>query len=313
MQKAIIISGPTASGKTDLAYTIAHNTSVVLLNADSRHVYKGLNIIAGKDLPSDAKYNPQGYYSYLNTQLYLFDVVNVTQDFNVNEYAKAARTVIESLSDTVVPVFVGGSNFYISVLRDEIETVNIPPDRKLRNTLAGLSVRELQNRLHEYDPRKLSGMNESDRKNPRRLIRAIEVALFKRDNTVQTTSVVLDTYSVLHLGLTAPLEYIRQKINSRVDARLAQGAQEEAQALFKKFGSLSSNVKTANGYKQFFDYFQGNISFGQAIKEWKFSEYHNAKKQLTWIHGDSRIKKYSITDVHYPDTVLQDILSFIQE
>lgn len=312
MRKAVIISGPTASGKTNLAYLVAQNTPVALLNADSRHVYKDLSIVAGKDIPVEAKYDPKGYYTFLNTHLYLFDIADATHDFNVSEYITAARSVISMLPPEITPVFVGGSNFYISALIEPMDTVHIPANAELRKELLGLSVLDLQKRLQKENGRKYSSMNDSDRKNPRRLIRAIEVALWRKTDSSQEYPLpVLNDFTVFHIGLTAPIEHIRQKVNARVDARLAQGGEDEAKSLYKKFPTLSNGVKSANGYKQLFEYFEGNISREEAIQRWKFAEYHNAKKQLTWIHGDSIIKKYPVSDPHFPDTVLHDILDFV--
>lgn len=312
MRKAVIISGPTASGKTNLSYLVAQNTPVALLNADSRHIYTDLSIVAGKDLPAEAEYNSKGYYTFLNTNFYLLDLVDATHEFNVSEYITAARSVISTLPQEITPVFVGGSNFYISALIEPMDAVHIPANAELRKELVGLSVLELQKRLQKDDSKKYSSMNDSDRKNPRRLIRAVEVALWRKtDNTQIYQPPVLNDFNIFHIGLTAPIEYIRQKVNARVDARLAQGGEEEVENLYKKFSSLSSGVKSANGYKQLFEYLQGNITREEAIQRWKFAEYHNAKKQLTWIHGDSTIKKYPISDPHFPDTVLHDILDFV--
>ncbi|HRN96014.1 MAG TPA: tRNA dimethylallyltransferase, partial [Candidatus Levybacteria bacterium] len=281
-----------------------------------------LDIIAGKDLPSesqffiDEKFSDKtwniGYYQIQDTRLYGLDIVPPSVEFSVHDYDKFVRTLLPTVSEQTLPVFVGGSNFYISALLTSIETATIPPNPTLRKELTGNTVAQLRNILHDIDRERLLSMNDSDGNNPRRLTRAIEVAKWKKNNTIQVKEAVLDGYEVLHIGLTAPLEYLRTKIDARVDTRIAQGAVAEAEELFKQFDSLSGNVKTANGYKQLFEYLDNKISYEDAIQQWKFSEYHNAKKQLTWIHGDSKIKKYSILDDHFPDTVLHDILMFLE-
>jgi tRNA dimethylallyltransferase len=324
MQKALIISGPTASGKTDLAYAISQNIPAVLLNADSRQIYKSLDIIAGKDLPKDSRFILDhrfekkfpwniGYYEINSTPMYLLDLVEPSNSFSVHDYQRVVRTILPTITNKRVPIFVGGSNFYISSLINSIETLAIPPDITLRNKLTQYTVIQLRNFLYEIDGSRLHSMNDSDGQNPRRLIRAIEVSQWmqKNNNKNSTEKAVLESFNVLHIGLTAPLDYLRKKIDARVDARIVQGAMQEAEAVYKDWDTLSSNVKTANGYAQLFNYFAGDISHEEAVQRWKYSEYHNAKKQLTWIHGDSKIKKYSIIDPHFSDSVLHDVLSFL--
>src|SRR5690606_14540294 len=139
--------------------------------------------------------------------------------------------------------------------------------------------------------------------NPRRLIRAIEIGEWKIKHPSQIQAAVLADYEVFHIGLVAPLDLLRQKIDARVDARIAQGGVDEAKELFNHFSSLSQTLKTTNGYKELFEYFNGTVSYADAIQKWKYAEYHNAKKQLTWIHGDSTIHTYPITDPHFSEKV----------
>lgn len=324
MQKALIISGPTASGKTDLAYTISQNIPAVLLNADSRQIYKSLDIIAGKDLPKDSRFIVDhrfekkfpwniGYYEINSTPMYLLDIVEPSNSFSVHDYQRVVRTILPTITNKRVPIFVGGSNFYISSLINSIETSTIPPNTLLRNKLTMYSVVQLRNFLYEIDGSRLHSMNDSDGQNPRRLIRAIEVAQWLKENNNKNSveKAVLESFDVLHIGLTAPLDDLRKKIDARVDARIAQGALQEVEELYNDLQTLSLNVKTANGYAQLFDYLAGNITYEEAVQKWRYSEYHNAKKQLTWIHGDSKIKKYSTIDAHFPDSVLHDVLRFL--
>jgi tRNA dimethylallyltransferase len=311
MAKAIIISGPTASGKTELAFEIAQNIPAAIISADSRHLFKSLDIISGKDLPADAVYDSNGYYLYSGKKLYLFDVVNPTEEFSINEYIHAVSEVLAQQDADTIPVFVGGSNFYISALIDPIETLNIPQNSSLRARLSSLSVAQLQAELSQSDSVRLVAMSMSDRWNSRRLTRAIEVSEWKKTNELPSAVAALGEYETFHIGLVAPLDFLRRKIDARVDSRLAKGAVEEATGLFAKMESLSSNVKVANGYKELFEYLAGESTLEEAIQKWKFAEYHNAKKQLTWIHSDNRIKKYSISDDHFPENILGDVLEFI--
>ncbi len=312
MRRAVIISGPTASGKTDLAFSVADNLQSVIINADSKHIYRGLDIISGKDIPDESVYQSEGFYKFRNTRLYLFDIADTTQDCSVRDYTQAVREVIKSVPEDIPLIFVGGSNFYISALTQGIETLDIPPNISLRDELASYSVLQLQEKLQEVDAKKFALLNKSDINNPRRLIRAIEVGKWKENNLVQPDVPVLHEFEVFHIGLTAPLDYLRKKIDARVESRLASGAFDEAEKLFKKYDSLSSQVKTANGYQQLFEHFRGEITKKEALERWKYSEYHNAKKQLTWIHGDKNIKKFSINDKYFKEKVLSEVLEFVE-
>lgn len=315
MHKVLIISGPTASGKTDLVYSILQHIPAVILNADSRHVYKDLDIIAGKDLPEEAIFNqgeiPElGYYLYKNSEFYLFDIVGVNNEFSVSDYVKAVELVLSKLNNDKFLIFVGGSNFYISALTKEIETLHIPPDEILRRKLQKFELKQLQEELESIDKLRLQKMNKSDRNNPRRLIRAIEVAKWGMEGST-VKKPVLDQFKVKHIGLTAPLDDIRRKIDARTDSRVSKGAVEEAKKLFNEYDTLSTQVKVSNGYKQLFEYLKGEATKDEAIKNWKYSEYHNAKKQLTWIHGDKDIEKYSINDKYFQEKVLNEVLEFV--
>lgn len=319
MRKVLVISGPTASGKTDLAYSIALDTQSVLLNADSRQVYQQLDIISGKDLPKDARFIEDpvlqhvlpglhaGYYKVTHTKVYLLDLVRPDQIFNVNEFVYAVKCVLSTLPQDIIPIIVGGSNFYIRALTDGIETIDIPPNEKLRLALKDLSIPVLQKMLWQLSTEKYMVMNESDMHNRVRLVRAIEVEEYKKDIDVVVKPPVLQNYDVLHVGLFAPLDFLRQKIAVRLDERLTAGALEEAKKLYEHYDSLSHGVKSANGYKQLFEYFNGDTSLEQAIEKWKISEFHNAKKQLTWLRGDASIEKFDITERNYKEQILRRI------
>jgi tRNA dimethylallyltransferase len=319
-KKAIIISGPTASGKTALALELVRQIPSVLINADSRQVYKGVDIVVGKDIPENSIFHSTvlkesnfdlGYFDIPYSKLYLTEILSsLKQEFSITEYIYSVKNVLSQLDNEIIPLFVGGSNFYISSLLNAPETATIPPNLELRKKLDAFTLGKIQTILKETDNPKYVSMNDSDRKNSRRLIRAIEVAEWRKTNKVSPELSALSEYEILHIGLLAPLDMLRQKIDARVDSRIAEGGIEEAKKIFISFKSLSNTLKMTNGFRELFDYFQGNISYSDAIQKWKYAEYHNAKKQLTWLNNDSKIKKYSIVQPHFSENVLHDILEF---
>ncbi len=310
IEKALYIVGPTASGKTSLALDIGKTFSGVLISADSKQVYKGLDIVPGKDIPEDASFHLDsafshfsnayhiGYYLIDQTPLYLLDVVDASYGFTVHDYLTVAPPVIEKTAqERKLPIIVGGSGFYVKALLDGIATANIPMNQSLRNTLSSFSVEELVDLLQKENPEKLASMNESDRKNPRRLARAIEISLWEKEKgKKEKNEKVLETENPLIIGLTAERQVLHERIDKRVQERIELGAVEEAQALFQKIDTLSEQVKMINGYKQLFAYFEGLIGYDEAIEKWKQSEYYNAKKQMTWFGKDKRVQWFDITE-----------------
>jgi tRNA dimethylallyltransferase len=189
MKKLLYIVGPTASGKTALAMSLSQTISSVMISADSVQVYKRLDIISGKDIPSHTQFvldedfkniSSQfsvGYFLINATPLYLLDVVEPSYSFSVSDYQKIALPLIEkTLQQKKMPTITGGSGFYVRALLDPIETIHIPQNISLRNTLENEKLEFLQKRLNNLDKERYASMNDSDNKNKRRLIRSIEIA-----------------------------------------------------------------------------------------------------------------------------------------
>lgn len=309
MKKVLFIVGPTASGKTKLAFTLAKKFKGELVSGDSVQVYKGLDIISGKDIPQSTKFinlkdkikniSPDfniGHYSFNNIPIFLLDLVEPIYNFSVNDFLKISIPVIDYIwSRGELPIVVGGTGFYIKALVDGIETLNIPQNGVLREELSNKTVEELSEILKKEDPERLQKMTDSDKKNKRRLVRAIEIARFIKSYSLKEPK-KLEEIDSFFVGLFAEREIIKRRIDERVKQRIRDGAIAEAEKLFKNFKNLSNSVKTANGYRQLFDYLDGRFSLVDAIEKWKRSEYLNAKKQMTWFKKDKRIHWFNIAD-----------------
>lgn len=314
MKKVLSIVGPTAVGKTSLGLLLASKFNGEIISADAVQVYKGLDIISGKDLLEGAKPKFDSnlnttVYDFNSIPVYLLDVVSPTYNFNVSDFLKSANPVLKFiLNKNKRPIVVGGTGFYVNALFGEIETINMPRDDSLRNELNNKTTNELQEILKEKNIEKFNSMNNSDRNNPQRLVRAIEVVSYNGSLKVETTD--KEKYDVLFIGLKCERDELKKRIDKRIDERIKAGALEEAKGLFGQYEKLSSNVKTANGYRQLFEYLKGEISFENAVEKWRISEHRQAKNQMTWFNRDKRIIWFDIKDLNFKHKVEECVNSW---
>lgn len=320
MQKLICLVGPTGVGKTKLAFHLANRFNGALISADSVQVFKGLDVISGKDIPSDASYKnlPEikkngyhsGFYTYNNVPIFLLDVVDPTSDFSVSQFQELAVKVIDYIAKKdMVPIVVGGTGLYVHSLLENIETTQIKPNTKLRNELESLKVEELQEKLQKLDFQKYSLMNRSDSHNKRRLVRAIEILSVKQ----KRKRINSHEYESLVVGLTCKKDVLKKKIDKRVDHRLKNGALDEVGKLYRDYDVLSQQVKDANGYKQLFSYLKGEVDFEEAIFRWKIAEYHHAKNQTTWFRKYGNVKWFDIENESFEKEVEEEIINFLNK
>lgn len=307
MNKLLIITGPTATGKTALAIELAKKFNGEIISADSRQVYKHMDIGTGKD---------RGEYIKNNIKIWGIDLVDPDYNFNVSDYVEYAAAAISDIQNrNKLPIIVGGTALYIKALLEPFETVNIPPDQKLRNKLSKYSVENLQKELIKLDNDKWKKMNISDRNNPRRLIRAIEVA--ESCGKYTGTKHIYKYTDNLILYLTAANDYLYKRIDRRVDDRMKQGAIAEVQNLQKMGYSFDLPSLSASGYKEFRQYFlapssprfaieAGPLPLAPCIQKWKFNEHAYARRQVSFIskfaqrQAQKGVKTYQV-NIEQPD------------
>jgi tRNA dimethylallyltransferase len=284
--KLLIISGPTATGKTNLAVRFAKRLNGELVSADSRQVYRGLDIISGKDTKE-----LQG------VPIWLYDVVSVGEPFSVSLYRKLAVPVIEDIyARGKVPIVVGGTGLYIRSIISPPETIDIPPDAAARTLWTMYTVSSLQKELVSLNSTRFSQMNESDRNNPRRLIRALEIEAWERVHGVpQGYAPDFDCYWI---GLKRDMDTLSTQIAARVKDRWDHGALEEV----RKFPDA-----VATGMVPMKRYLQGQISEQQALEEWAREEIAYAKRQMTWFRKQSGIVWYDTEKSGYERLLECDI------
>ena len=309
--KLLVICGPTATGKTALGVRLAKKFKGEIVSADSRQVYKEMDVGTGKDLPVGAKLRIAncelriadyqiGYYQIKGVKIWLYDVVEPDHHFSVADYVKCANLVIKDIwKRKKLPILVGGTGLYIKAVIDGIETIGIPPDWKLRKKLSGYQVIRLSELLKKLDPEKWKRMNESDKKNPRRLIRAIEIAL-QSPNKIQNSKFKIQ--KVLFIGLTAPYKVLYERIDKRVDKRVKQGIIEEIKNLLAKGYTFENSILGETiGYKEWRECFKNskfqipNSKLEEIVQRWKYDEHAYSRRQMTWFKKDKRINWFGIT------------------
>jgi tRNA dimethylallyltransferase len=311
MQKILVICGPTAIGKTSLALNFANKYNGELLVADSRQVYRGMDIVTGKDIPEGGHF-VEGTTSYWETEnairIWLTDLVNPKKDFSVALWQRSALKILKLLEkEKSLPIIVGGTGLYIKSLSGEIETIGIKPNKTLRLSLSGKTTEELYDMLAQMDSVKAASMNHSDRNNPFRLIRAIEVADagFKKIKKRKASK-----YDFLKIGLSCPKEELFNRISLRVDERLKNGAIEETEKMLQQGLTLQNRSMSVFGYKELIDYINGNLSLDAAVSNWKKEEQKYAQRQMTWFKKDKEIKWFDISGQDFVPQVEKEVANW---
>ena len=318
MNKALFILGPTGVGKTALGLELASKFQGNILSVDSVQVYKGLDVISGKDIPLQSFFSDTsklfpnlnnsysiGFYSFNSIPVFLLDIVQPTFNFSVSNFLDCSLPVAEfTVSQKKLPIFVGGTGLYAKALFEGIETESIQPNKKLREDLEKLSIEELASLLKKNNLARFDQITPSDKKNKRRLIRNIEIINSPKKEIVSRS---LENYDIFQIALFCDREELRKRIEERVLARIKNGALSEAENLFEDYNNLSPQVKNANGYRQLFEYFLGIISLEKAIEKWKISEYRHAKNQMTWFRKDLRIHWFDILENDFQDKLEKEV------
>lgn len=288
-QNLLIVIGPTATGKTKLALELAKDYNGELISADSRQVYKYMNIGTGKDVPQTAIFQLQskngnlsiGYYEIEGVLLWGLDIVDPDYQFNVSDWVNYTKAIIEDAHRRgKLPIITGGTGQYINSLINSPESLNIPINPQLRRQLDGLFVQELQQKLMKINKIKWESMNVSDRQNPRRLVRAIEIAEYNHKNQTPKVNADLKTQNVIILGLASSRKSINERIDIRVEHRMRFGMAEEVKQLVEKGYTWKLPSMKSLGYREF-EFIATSLE--ERIKAWKISEHQYAKRQMLYL------------------------------
>jgi tRNA dimethylallyltransferase len=273
--KVLVILGPTASGKTSLAVKLAEKLSGEIVSADSRQVYRGMDVGTGKDLK---EYKVKGK----NIPYHLIDVARPMEEFNIAKYQKLALKAIEDiLKRGKLPIIAGGSGLYLQALVDGYALVPSKPDLKKRQELEALTVSELFNRLKKNKPDFAANLNNSDKNNGRRLVRYLEIA--ESGSNKKPTKKKLP-YEFLVIGLQIDDDKMRERIYKRIVERLDNEDMIGEVERFLEDGVSSTWLNSLGlEYRHITWYLQDKISYDEMIEKLALATYRFAKRQKTWF------------------------------
>ncbi len=279
--KVIVILGPTSSGKTSMAVKLAHIFGGEIVSADSRQVYKGMDIGTGKDL-SELSFEEEG--NIVNIPYHLIDIVKPNEDFDIVKWNKMAKLAIDDIiKRNKIPIVVGGTGLYIQSLVDNYDFSETKPDRKERKILEEKSLEELLLILKKIKVAMVDELDENDMGNKRRLIRYIEILKDDKDFSIKKSTKESGKYNFLILGLSAPREDLNKRIYDRLIGRLEEGMIEEVKSLHESGVSWKRFEDLGLEYRHISWYLNDKMNYNEMLEKLFIAIRQFAKRQMTWF------------------------------
>ncbi len=274
--KIISVLGPTSSGKSDFAVDLALAFNGEVISADSRQVYRFMNIGTGKITKEEMRGIPH----------YMLDITDPNEIFTVTEYVDMARKKIsEILSRKKLPIVCGGTGLYADALLADESFPDIPPDAELRKYLESLGAEGMFKKLEDLDSARAASI---DQHNPRRLVRALEIVI-KSGKPVPERS-KSSPYNILKIGLFWPKEELKKRIEIRLDARLDSGMIEEIRNIHEEHSVSWERLESFGlEYRYISRYLRGLIELPKARAELLKAIIDYSKRQMTWFKKDEDI------------------------
>lgn len=272
--KIVVIIGPTASGKSALAIEIAKKFNGEIVSADSRQIYRGMDIGTAKPAKKEMAGIPH----------HLIDIKNPNEDYSAGEYKKDAIEAINKIiKRDKLPILVGGTGLYISAVVSNLEIPEIKENKRLRIKLQ----KEIDKKGLDFVFRKLIKFDPEaayiiDPKNPRRVIRALEIATISGRKFSEQRKKGRPLYDVLEIGVNPPAEIYKKLFTKRAKKMIKEGLITEVKKLVKKYG-YKCKAFDAIGYREIIDHLRGKISLEEAAKQMNMNTQRYAKRQMTWF------------------------------
>lgn len=288
--KLVVILGPTASGKTDFSIDLAKKFSGEIISADSRQIYKKMNIGTAKvrGVWQKSKEINEKIFVYEDVPHFLVDFVDPGEDFSLAQFKDLAITrAREIASRGKLPLLVGGTGLYIQAVVDNLLIPAVPPNKKLRYSLEEKTNQELVGLLEQLDP---VAARTVDAENKRRLIRALEVCIWTGKTFSGQQNKGEPLFDCLQIGLSVPRDELYSRVAERAEKMMKRGLLEEVRALVKQRYGWHLPSMSGTGYRQFADYFAKKISLEEASELIKRDTRRYARRQMTWFRRDKRIK-----------------------
>lgn len=279
--KLLTILGPTASGKTAFAAQLAVKMGGEIISADSRQVYRGMDIGTGKDL---ADYEVHGS----SVPYHLIDIVNAGEKYNLFQYQQDFHVAYQDIVNRGrQPILCGGTGLYIEAVLKGYALSPVPQNPELRNSLEGCSLEELTEQLIRLKAQNNSTMhNRSDVDTAQRAIRAIEIETYNKEHPLENRN--LPPIEACIIGLDIDRESRRAKITNRLKQRLKEGMVEEIQGLLARGIPANDLIYYGLEYKYVTEYIIGELSYDEMFQRLEIAIHQFAKRQMTWFRGMER-------------------------
>lgn len=296
MYKLVVIVGPTAVGKSSTAVTLAKDFKGEVINGDSIQVYRQLAIGSAKTTEAEMQGVPH----------HLIDYKDVNDEYSVQLFQKDGRQKIEEIVERGhLPIIAGGTGLYIKALLYDYSFTEMEANHE---EYEDISTAELYERLKQLDPKSVEKIHPNNR---RRIVRALQMAdsgHLKSEQEAGQNHAML--YDCKIIGLTIDREQLRERIGLRVDKMMEAGLLEEVRGLKDRYGWDNQAMK-AIGYKEFKDYFSGNISLEEAVESVKVHTRQFAKRQYTWWNNQMPVSWFDISEPDYLKKIEREIKDWL--
>lgn len=281
----IVVTGPTGVGKTKLSVSLAKKYNAEIINGDAIQVYKGLDIGSAKVTEEEKE----------GVKHHLFDIREVWEDYSIFDYQNDCRMCIKDITSRGKNVvIVGGTGLYI---KSALYDYTLNKEEVIDNQYVGISTYELYNRLKSLDKD-----IEIDKNNRRRIIRALNYYLTFNKSIKNNNNGNKLLYDSIFVGLTTDREVLYERINKRVDMMISNGLIDEVKSFYDK-NMRYKPLLTGIGYKELYNYFDGDITKDEAIDLIKRNSRRYAKRQYTFFNNQFNIKWFSVNFINFDETV----------
>jgi tRNA dimethylallyltransferase len=311
-KKMLVVLGPTSTGKTDVALYLAKKINGELISADSRQVYKYLDLGTGK-LPGEysSLKKGDGFWEIDGIRVRMYDVAEPSLRYNLYRYLGDASAAAEEISSSgKTPILTGGTGLYIRSLTEGLENFGAEEDPGFRGEMEGLAIEEIKERIKKKNPAVLDKLNNSEAGNKRRLIRILEkISSGPVDRKFKGLK---EEFDILKIGLKSPMEVLTERIKKRVEKRVSEGMIEEAKRLLGD-GRLDAKRMDELGleYRYMSLFINGEI---KSLKEFeevlsiKIRQF--AKRQMTWFKKETNVVWFDITDEKFLEKVELEVYNW---
>lgn len=302
----VILTGPTAVGKTNLSIQLAKNMNMDIVSADSMQIYKYMDIGSAKVTTDEMQ----------GVNHYLIDEVNPDFSFSVSDFQQMANKYIDGIvKENKLPLVTGGTGLYLNSLIYNMDFAKSDADDELRESLR-IELEEngidyMHNKLKELDE---DAANRIHKNNTKRVIRALEVCLSgKKMNDFSNDLKFNEKYEPIIIVLNRDRNHLYQRIDLRVDIMIKEGLEKEVKELLKMGYSKDLTSMQGIGYKEIIKYLDGEYTYDEAIEIIKRDSRRYAKRQLTWFRRYEDAKWFDLDNYNDEKILLNDVITYIEK